>query len=539
MTLHLRRSLPSADSLVGVAVCSAALGAYLGTLAPGLSWANQGADGGDLITAAMTWGVPHPSGYPTWVLIGRLIALLPLGNVAWRFNLYSALAAAAATGTLYATSLLLAGSRPGSRHRLICAAAALSFAFGRTLWSQAVITEVYALSALCAALPLYLALRSDLSPRPRYWAALGLTVGVGLGAHLTLLLALPGLVLLVLPALRRAPRRALAAAAGLLAGLAVYAYLPLAGAGDSPVIWGMPSEPAGFWWLVSGRLYRGYAFGLPLAEWPARLQYWARLWGAQAGWHTLALALLGARLTWEDDHRRGVAFAFTFAMYTVFALGYATPDSTMYLIPAFLVAALWTARGLAGVWTWLAERLDGRGALRTLCGAALSCAVAAWPLGTNWARVDASADHQAQDWLRHMAEALPEGALVITGDDRHTFALAYQQWVEEERPDLLVVDGDLWNQPWYARRVASRLGHTLPDAGIPLAVLARRAAIQRPVVLTTWRAEVADGMRVSSQEGFWLLSPQGSSHSAVPGGEPRARAARLNGETGPRGVASP
>jgi len=128
---------------------------------------------------------------------------------------------------------------------------------------------------------------------------------------------------------------------------------------------------------------------------------------------------------------------------------------------------------------------------------------------------------------------------VITGDDRHTFALAYQQWVEEERPDLLVVDGDLWNQPWYARRVASRLGHTLPDGGIPLAVLARRAAIQRPVVLTTWRAEVADGMRVSSQEGFWLLSPQGSSHSAVPGGEPRARAARLNGETGPRGVASP
>jgi len=43
----------------------AALVLYARTLAPGLTWAHHAADGGDLLAAALTVGVPHPSGYPT------------------------------------------------------------------------------------------------------------------------------------------------------------------------------------------------------------------------------------------------------------------------------------------------------------------------------------------------------------------------------------------------------------------------------------------------------------------------------------------
>ncbi|MGD9101843.1 MAG: DUF2723 domain-containing protein, partial [Anaerolineae bacterium] len=57
------------------------------TLAPGLTWAHYGADGGDLVTAAHTLGVPHPPGYPTYTLLAWLFTRLSLGNVAWRVNL--------------------------------------------------------------------------------------------------------------------------------------------------------------------------------------------------------------------------------------------------------------------------------------------------------------------------------------------------------------------------------------------------------------------------------------------------------------------
>src|SRR5262245_26488949 len=63
--------------------------AYLSTLAPSITWANSGADSGDLVTAAATLGVAHPTGYPTYLLLAHLFQLLPLGDPAFRTNLLS------------------------------------------------------------------------------------------------------------------------------------------------------------------------------------------------------------------------------------------------------------------------------------------------------------------------------------------------------------------------------------------------------------------------------------------------------------------
>jgi hypothetical protein len=69
---------------------------YLLTLAPTLTWAHDGADGGDLVVAVLTGGVPHPPGYPTYLLLGSLFARLQVGGPAFRLNLMSAVSAAAA-----------------------------------------------------------------------------------------------------------------------------------------------------------------------------------------------------------------------------------------------------------------------------------------------------------------------------------------------------------------------------------------------------------------------------------------------------------
>ena len=46
--------------------------AYARTLAPSITWANDGSDSGDLVAAAATLGVAHPTGYPTYLLLARL-----------------------------------------------------------------------------------------------------------------------------------------------------------------------------------------------------------------------------------------------------------------------------------------------------------------------------------------------------------------------------------------------------------------------------------------------------------------------------------
>ena len=387
----------------------AALALYARTLAPGLTWAHHAADGGDLLAAALTAGVPHPSGYPTYQLLLRVVIAIFPGEPARAGNWLSALCAAAAValfadlaGRMLAQISTRAGvqamsavgtdenrttetRRAQSHFRNLCAtwaiprtvpfslsgwaalAAALTWAASPIFWGQAVVTEVYALNALSVVVLLWLLWgwweAVDAGCRGRRWLiGAGAALGLGLGNHLTLLLLLPGAAVWLWAGRRAAGRTlardVLAALGAAVLGLAVYAYLPLAAAAVPPVNWGDPRTPAQLWALVSGEVYRGLVFGLPLAYLPARLGAWSaealRQFGGPWG---VILALVGL---WRLDrhlHAWWQATLLIAAAYSVYAIGYNTPDSFVYLIPAGCVAALWLAAGL----DWLVENAAAAG----------------------------------------------------------------------------------------------------------------------------------------------------------------------------------
>src|SRR5512135_3416155 len=108
---------------------------YLGTMAPGLTWANAGTDGGDLITAAATGGVAHPTGYPTYLLIAGFFQQLPLGNLAFRTNLLSAIASVLASVLVYETVTLLPNS-PVRGNQPAGLIAGFMFGLAPLIWSQ-------------------------------------------------------------------------------------------------------------------------------------------------------------------------------------------------------------------------------------------------------------------------------------------------------------------------------------------------------------------------------------------------------------------
>jgi hypothetical protein len=70
-----------------------------------------------------------------------LFGYLPVGDLAYRVNLMSAFFAALAAVVVYGIVIRLVDDW------IAAASAALSFAFSRALWGQAVVAEVYALNA--------------------------------------------------------------------------------------------------------------------------------------------------------------------------------------------------------------------------------------------------------------------------------------------------------------------------------------------------------------------------------------------------------
>ncbi len=484
---------------IGLALLAAglSLALYAATAPPWLTWAHDGADGGDLIAAVMTSGVPHPSGYPTYCLLGRLFALLPLGNAARRMALFSATTATGSVALVFLlTRNLLCDAEESERSQdALALGAALVWGMGPILWSQAIIAEVYALHALFVALVLFLASRRAALERPRAWLGLGLALGLGLGNHLTLALLLPGLALWLHPLAR--PRRRVALLGGLALGLAVYLYIPLAARANPPVSWGDAQDWAGFWWLVSGQLYRRYLLALPLAELPGRLVLWTQLGVAQLTLPGAALALLGLEARWHKIPAGWPAASLLMAgLVSLYAIGYATSDSYLYLLPAFMIGATWLAQGGLSLSHWLAQRRSWAG--RAACLAPLLLAL--WLSVANFPQLDLRNDHTAAEWASATLQTASPGALLISAHDAHTFTLAYLQWVESRGTNFVVVDADLLPYSWYQRQLVQQY---------PSLLEGELADVDRLITGHLARGEV---YLTTPQEGLaarWRLEPQG------------------------------
>src|SRR6059036_1597059 len=95
-------------------------------------------DSGELVTAVHLLGIPHPTGYPLYVLLGKLwTVLLPVGSIAWRMSLFSALCAAVACAALHVVARRAALDRPAA------IVTALLAAFGPSFWGEANVQRVY------------------------------------------------------------------------------------------------------------------------------------------------------------------------------------------------------------------------------------------------------------------------------------------------------------------------------------------------------------------------------------------------------------
>src|SRR3989344_3135524 len=62
---------------------------YFLTLPKGIGFG----DSGTMAAAAVSLGIPHPPGFPSYILLGYLFSLLPIGSMLWRLQLLSLLPA--------------------------------------------------------------------------------------------------------------------------------------------------------------------------------------------------------------------------------------------------------------------------------------------------------------------------------------------------------------------------------------------------------------------------------------------------------------
>jgi len=428
--------------LVFVAVCVASLLLYLSTAAPSLTWAHSGADGGDLVSAALTNGVAHPPGYPTYVTIGQLVARIPLGDIAYRFTVLSAVSMALAAGFTTLGVLWL------SRKPAVSMLAGLFFATAPMVWGQATIAEVYALNAAFAASIVYLitpiVFRRESISLFRLALAAWLW-GVAFGNSVTVAALAP---LLIVAWWRSRQLKAWLPLITFAMGLSVYLLIPVRAASQPPINWGDATTPDRFFALILADLYHGYALSTPPQEFLTRIIAFAQLIVMQYGWLGVALGAFGLYHTLTTPNRNWRWLALTIVLYLLFALSYNTPDSALYLIPVWMFGVWAIARGMLSIIIWASShlrRVQPAILLLMIClfGPALNVIM-------QYPAMNLRDDHAAVDFANSVLTSAPQDALIITGSDGHTFALWYYRFAAGSRPDLAIVDRRAAGYEWYA-----------------------------------------------------------------------------------------
>ncbi len=498
--------------MLGAALAGASFLLYVFTLAPTVL---EG-DSGEFQALLPALGIVHTTGYPLYTLLGHVFTWLPLGDVAWRVNLFSAVAVALSVPLVYLTARRVAVVLRPPYARILAALTALTCAVGYSVWSQAVAASVYGLNVLFVAAVLYLALRWAEKPSPipnplplpppprpspnsgggslgegrsqeerrghsdRWLLALAFVYGLSLTHHRTMLLWAPGLLVFVLwtqpRLLRRGWLMAKAAVLGLLP-LLLYLYIPIRAwqLHDTRVLGGLLP------WITGSDFGGHLVEGLVQMDVPTQLARYVDLLVRQYTWVGVGLGLIGllwlfwprranasppcagpvpkvegegpgegsfsGETPWPARTRFAALTGLSFLLLSVFALAYrygdpaqATYNLHVYLLPAYLIWALWIGAGVAGLAAYLVE--PGLSLLLVLVPAFLAF--------TTYPAVDMSRNDSVARYARSVL-ALPfEREALVFGEWDHITPLWYLQQVEGIRPDLTIEDAPVLDHNWAA-----------------------------------------------------------------------------------------
>ena len=313
-----------------------------------------GLDSAKLSSAAYNLGVAHGTGYPLYLLLGKLFTYLPIGDIGYRLNLMSAVFASATIGVIYLLALQV------SRRVLISVAAAGSLAFSYYFWAAAVVAEVYSLHAFLTATTIYLLLRWQRSGNPRLLYAAGFVWGLSFGNHMSTVLLAPAFAYLVVSGLRSGRLKygnLMVLALCFLPTLAIYAYLPLRYLAEAtPYTLGQCNAQGvlervdhtsiqGMWYTLSGRQFESMFLayqGLEYVGQFGKATFWLLANFLGIG---LVLGIMGVARNHGNDPQRLVFLGLIFAANLLFFTSYGPTDKEFMFLAVYIVWAVWLAEG--------------------------------------------------------------------------------------------------------------------------------------------------------------------------------------------------
>lgn len=421
------------SKLVPAIVFLASAALYIWTTAPTLGGAF---DSEEFQHVAYTLGIAHATGYPLYLILGKLfITLFPLGDVAHRMNLLSALIGAGAVTLVYAITFHL------TRRQIASIATAALFATNAAVWRQSGVASVGPLTLFFMAAVTFAAL---LWEEHKFSVALiAFVFGLALTHHHSILLFSPGLVAFVLiedPGILSRPKELARIAFWFLIPLLIYLYVPLRGsvsewynnslesfvsevggtdAGD--FLRTTPTELLSAAATLFSYFYSSFTFIGALALLAGAVSVFPRIsrWQAPIG-----------------DHKAALMFGFGTVVFVGIGLLYGGEPDRYLSLPFFFIV-FWFGIGAAFLQNLAAAKFRSRGQTSAQIAIAILVSLPIiFTVGANYRYADwSSFDRVYKQWDEIFTLPVPQNASIV-GNWGQLNAIRYFQFVDNRRRDI-------------------------------------------------------------------------------------------------------
>ena len=311
----------SLDYLLAVVCFLAAIVLYYSTLLP---CTGEAADVAKYHFIGKVLGLSHPPGSPFYILVNWLVAHIPVGELAWRINLLSAVSSALAGAVFFLLVRLI------TKQKLAALVSAGLLIIGKQFWQHAVTAELYGFfSLLILTSLLFIILWRETDSIVHYALACAF-FGLSFGAHLMAVYFIPGFALFVF----RDRGRILRSRQGLWATLGgaglgmstflLYAIRPFF---NPPFSEAHFKSPLDFFSYITGGYFKSKMFAVPLERiFEERIPQIVDSFVLNLGPLTVLLGAIGLITLLIRNPRTGITFLIPTCLSVLFALYYDVGD---------------------------------------------------------------------------------------------------------------------------------------------------------------------------------------------------------------------
>ncbi len=403
-------------------------------------------DNPEFVTAALTLGVPHPSGYPLYVILAWLFSSLPgLGSV-YGVNLFSVLISSTSLVVLFIIiRRILKKFTTGSvLWDVLAASSVLTLAASGSFWYQAVIAKTYSLNLLLILIGLWLAIDALFTKKSDKLPLLGLLTGLAFANHQMSALILPFFFVPFLVLKPNFKQLAIAVGAALL-GASVYLFLPIRSAMSPLLDWGHASGSLqNFLDIITRAQYSDIAIA---GSWGDKLKFFSSFLLSTWEQFSAYIILAAIGLTYTMIKFRKLAFLLLAGLFgnSILIIILRSAQYNLeaeaffqtYYLPSYAIIVIFGAIGLVA----LSRILKSHGQYVLMI---IGVAPIIYLAYINFPTHNYHNFKFIESYYDNGLKSLPENSVIIfdtnnAGSDTEIFSLAYAKYVLQTRPDVIIV----------------------------------------------------------------------------------------------------